>query len=45
VAHSFAERTAHEFRVLFERAGLNWAGISPTTSDMSLIEGVQRPTS
>jgi hypothetical protein len=39
------ERTEDEFRALFERAGLGWAGITPTTCDMSLIEGVVRPAS
>ncbi len=34
------ERTGDEFRALFDRAGLRWVGITPTTSDMSLIEGV-----
>ena len=37
------ERTEDEVRALFERAGLSWAGITPTTSDLSLIEGVVRP--
>lgn len=39
------ERTEDEFRALFERAGLRWAGITPTTCDMSLIEGVVPPAS
>ncbi len=34
------ERTEDEYRALFERAGLSWVGITPTASDMSLIEGV-----
>lgn len=38
------ERTGDEYRALFERAGLSWAGITPTASDMSLIEGVVTPT-
>jgi hypothetical protein len=37
------ERTEDEFRALFDRAGLSWVGITPTTSDMSLIEGVVPP--
>ncbi len=39
------ERTEDEFHAVFERAGLSWAGIMPTTCDMSLIEGVVRPAS
>jgi hypothetical protein len=36
------ERTEDEYHALFERAGLTWAGITPTASDMSLIEGIVR---
>jgi C-methyltransferase len=39
------ERTEEEYHTLFERAGLDWVGITATTGDVSLIEGVVRPTS
>lgn len=36
------ERTAEEFRSLFERSGFELTRIIPTTSDLCIIEGVKR---
>lgn len=33
------ERTADEYRTLFERAGLEWVGVSETDSQVDLVEG------
>ena len=36
------ERTAEEFRLLYERTGFELTQIVPTSSDLSIVEGVKR---